>query len=82
HLERGGRRPRPGAGLAARAGARARRRAAAARAALGRPASGGRGGGRHDDRGARSVQREGQARARLDAALRELAAGLRARARL
>ena len=48
---------------------------------LGRLA-GRRGGDRHDDRGAGSLEREGQARARLAAAVRELAAGLRAGARL
>ena len=58
------------------------RQAAAARAALARPAAGRRGGDGHDDRGARRVEREGQARARLAAALPELAAGLRAGARL
>ena len=47
---------------------RARRQAAAARAALARPARRRRGRDRHDDRGARRVEREGQARARLAAA--------------
>ena len=37
---------------------------------------------RHDDRGARRLERQGEARARLAAALPELAAGLRAGARL
>ena len=53
--------------MAARGGRHVRRQAAAPRAALARPSARGPGRGGHDDRGARSVEREGEARARLAA---------------
>ena len=65
--------PAPGARVAAGAAARGRRPQADARAALARAARRRRGRGRHDDRGARRVERQGEARARLAAALPELA---------
>ena len=68
--------PAPVARVAARAGRGAGREAAAPRAALARAAGGGRGRRRDDDRGAGRLERQGEARARLDAALPELAAGL------
>ena len=63
------------------AGAREDRRgeAAAAFPAPARPALRGRGAGRDGDRVARRVERQGQARARLGAALPELATGLQGR---
>src|SRR3954469_1385592 len=63
--------------MAAAARRRAGGEAAAPRAAPGGPAAGRRGRDRHDDRGARGIEREGEARARLAAAARELARGLR-----
>ena len=68
----------PGARARVAAGARRgpRRQAAAALPALARAAGRRRGGGDDGHRGARRVEREGQARARLDAALPELADGL------
>ena len=68
HLPRRRRRARAGARLAADAGRGARRQAAAAPAALARPAGRRRGRGRHDDRGAGRVERQGEARAGLAAA--------------
>ena len=59
---------------------RARRQAAPPRAALARAADRGRGPG-DDDRGPRRLERQGQARTRLDAPLPELAPGLRRRLR-
>src|SRR3954469_8644538 len=53
------------------------REAAAARPALARPRARRRGRCGHDDRGARSIEREGEARARLAAGALELARGLR-----
>src|SRR3954469_6621361 len=53
------------------------REAAAARPALARPSARRRGRCGHDDRGARSIEREGEARARLAAGALELARGLR-----
>ena len=74
-LQRRGRRARAGARVAPRARRGARREAAAAGAGLAREAVRRRG-RRHDDDGApRRVEREGEARARLDAPLPELAAG-------
>ena len=74
--------PAPGQRVAARRRLRGRRAQADAPAALARPAGRRRGGRRHDERGARRVEREGEARARLEAALRELAPGLRGGARM
>ena len=55
----------------------ARRQAAAARPGVARPAHREPRGGGNDDRGARRVERQGEGRTALDAALRELARGLR-----
>ena len=60
---------------------RARRQAAPARPALARAAGRRRGRGDDGHRVARRLEREGQARARVDAALPELARGLRRRLR-
>ena len=69
HLQRRRRRARAGRASGCRRWrARSGAQAAAARAALARPAARRRGGDGHDDRGARRVEREGQARARLAAA--------------
>ena len=76
------RRARAGAGVAAGAGERARCQAADACAALAGAAGRRSGGDGHDDRGAGCLERQGQARARLEAAVSELAAGLRAGTRL
>ncbi len=72
------RRRRPGAGAAMAAGARPgpRREAAAARPDLARAAGRRRGRGRDGYRRPRRLQREGEARARLDGALSELAHGI------
>src|ERR671910_864031 len=67
----------PGGGVAAGVGASRRRAGAPARAPVARPHLRRRGRGRHDDRGARRVEREGEARARLAAAPPQLARGLR-----
>ena len=63
-------------GVAARAGGRARRQAAPARPAVAGPADRGQGRGDDGRRLPRRLEREGQAGARLDAALPQLAAGL------
>ena len=77
-LQRRRRPARGGSRLAAGGGPRARGEAPAAGAAVARPDHGRRGGHGDDDRGPRRVEREGKARARLDAApseLRRLARG-------
>ena len=74
--ERRRRRPRPGAGMAAGAGADPGRTAAAAPARVARPAARRRLRGGALDRGARRLEREGQARARLGAEPSQLARGL------
>jgi 2-alkyl-3-oxoalkanoate reductase len=61
------------------AGGRARGQAAPPRAGLGGPASGGRGRGDGGDPVPGRVQRQGQARARMDAPLPNLASGFRSR---
>src|SRR5690606_3416164 len=79
-VQRRRRRPGAGGGVAAAPGRRGRREAAAARAGVARAAAG-RGGRRAlDDRGPRRVQREGEARAGLAAALEQLARRVPARA--
>ena len=81
-LQRRRRRARPRARVAAGVRACARREAAASVPGLARAAARRRRGRRHArNRGSRRVEREGQARARLDAPLSDLAAGLRRRVR-
>ena len=75
-LQRRRRRARAGLRVAACAGRRDRREAAAPRSTLARADRGGRGRRRPDDRDPRRLEREGEARARLDAPLPELAAGV------
>ena len=70
-------RARPRTGMAAGACTRARREAAAPGAGLAREAARRRDSRHARDRGTRGVEREGQARARLDAPLPDLAARLR-----
>lgn len=82
HLPDRRRRARGRARVAPGARQRPRRQAAAAPPVLARAARGRRGGDRHDDRGAGSREREGEARPRLAAGLPELAPRLRARTRL
>ena len=82
HLQRRRRRARAGARVAAGARRRARRRATPPLSPLARAAGRRRRGGRDGDRGARRLERQGQARARLGAALPQLARGLRGRLRV
>ena len=76
HLQHRRRRARSGARVAAGASGSARHQAASSLPCLAREAVRGRTGGHAGNRGPRRLQREGQARARLDAALPELAAGV------
>ena len=76
------RRAGPGQRVAALSRRVRRGEAAAAGPSVAGPAAGRRDGGGHDDRGARLLQRQGQAGARLGAALSVVAAGLQGRARM
>ncbi len=76
YLQHRRRRSRRGAGVAARARPGPRREATAALPHLARAHARGRGRGRALHRGARCLEREGEARARLDAALPDLAHGI------
>ena len=75
-LQRRRRRAGAGAGVAARARRRPGREAAATLPDMARAAGGRRGGGADEHRGARRLEREGQAGAGLDAAPSQLAPGL------
>ena len=81
-LQRRRRRARPGARVAAGARGCARRQAAPPLSPLARAAVRGRSGGDDGNRVPRRLEREGQARAGLGAALPELAPGLRGRLRV
>src|SRR5581483_6804677 len=80
-LQRRRRRARAGAGGAARAGGLARSQAAAPRPRVARPPGRGRARCADGHPGPRRLQRESEARARLDAALPQLAAGVLRRLR-
>src|SRR6266581_2743787 len=73
---------RPGQRVAALSGRVRRGEAAGAGPQVGGPAAGRGHGGDHDDRGARLLQRQGQAGTRLGAALPVVAAGVQGRARM